>query len=260
MRDGDTWLVKRSPRPLGWALGLCVALAGGACVTSTEVDLDEAARINTQLGADYLRSGNIARAVDKLQKAVEQNPAYAPARATLALAYAARGDAEGAERTFKEALRLQPDNPQTMNNFGVFLCARGRREEAVGYFLRAAKTPGYDTPAAAYANAGGCLRGTHPEQAETYLREALRIRADYPDALSQLAWISATRKDFLRARGFLQRYEDSGARMTAEMLWIGARAEAALGDAQAARRYRERLLTEFPASSEAVELSRNHAS
>lgn len=244
----------------------CLALGAAACVSTTtgreptEPDLSEAARLNTQLGADYLRTGKPEQALEKLQKAVQQDPDYAPARSTLALVYAARGDTVSADEQFRKAVALQPNNPQTLNNYGVFLCGAGRRDEAVGNFLRAAKSPDFQSPAAAWTNAGVCVREDHPDDAERYLREALRISPNYPEALAHLAWLSLKNKDYLRARGFLQRFEQSGGRTTAESLWVGARTEEALGDVAAARRFEQRLLTEFPASDEATELSRRNAS
>lgn len=249
-----------------WFALCCLAGAAAACVSTTtgreptEPDLSEAARLNTQLGADYLRAGKPEQALEKLHKAVLQDPDYAPARSTLALVYAARGDTASADQQFRKAVALQPDNPQTLNNYGVFLCGAGRREEAVSNFVRAAKSPDFQSPAAAWTNAGVCVREDRPDEAERYLREALRISPNYPEALAQLAWLSVKNKDYLRARGFLQRFEQSGGRTTAESLWVGARTEEALGDAAAARRFEQRLLTEFPASDEATALSRRNAS
>lgn len=244
-------------RARGLVLGIAVILNG--CVTTSGIDpsaadLREAARLNTQLGADYLRSGKSELALEKLHKAVQQDPDYAAAHTTLALVYAARGDAAKAERQFRESLELDADDPQTRNNFGVFLCSQGRREEAVRNFVAAAQSPDYRTPATAWTNAGVCLRREQPQQAEHYLRQALQVAPGHPDALAQLAWLSLRNGDHLQAKGFLQRYEQSGAPATAETLWTGARVAAALGDAAAASRYRQRLLTEFPASNEAREL------
>lgn len=262
MRRNGLIVAWGSPLPPLRLGAVSLVMLCSACATSGEssVNLDEAARINTQLGADYLRSGKRAMAQEKLEKAIRQDPGYAPARTTLALVYVARGDRRSAEQQFRIALDLEPENPQTLNNFGAFLCTGGRLDEAAGFLVKAAKTPRYDTPAAAWTNAGACLRKARPAEAERYLREALRVQPDYPGALSQLAWISLQRKDFLRARGFVQRYEGSGAAPTAELLWVAALTEEALGDTAAAKRYKNRLLTEFPASEEAAELSKTNAS
>ena len=64
-----------------------------------------------------------------------------------------------------------------------------------------------------------------------------------------LARASLQKKDYLRARGFLQRYEKSGP-PTPETLWIGAQTESALGDTAAAQEYANRLREQFPESDE----------
>ena len=74
-----------------------VALTATACITEkpaepeTKPSPEEAAILNLQLGAQYLRQGDLERALDKLQKAVDQNPELPQAHATLALAYGDRG-------------------------------------------------------------------------------------------------------------------------------------------------------------------------
>ena len=71
-----------------------------------------------------------------------------------------------------------------------------------------------------------------------------------------MAWLCYQKKDFWRARAFLQRYELAG-RPTAETLWIGLQTERALEDADATERYERRLKTEFPESDEAASLRRS---
>ena len=61
------------------------------CVTSTEGSMEsndeEAAKYNTQLGATYLQRGMLEQAREKLEKAVEQDPDQASARAYLGVLY-----------------------------------------------------------------------------------------------------------------------------------------------------------------------------
>lgn len=243
------------------AAGLLLA---AACVTvpeegslppRAEPDLKEAAKLNTDLGIDYMRKGLLEAALDKLNRALSQNPDYALAQSSIAFVYAKRGDAAPAEAHYQRALDLEPDNASTRNNFGVFLCGQQRYQDADKLFLQAARNPKYDEPQKAWINAGVCARREPDlDKADAYFREALVLRAEDPEALAQMASLSIERKDYLRARAFLQRYEKVGP-ATAETLWIGATAEAALGDQGAAAVYATRLKTEFPESEESVRLS-----
>lgn len=229
------------------AMVLLLALAG--CVHTqqggSKPDLHEAARINTQLGIDYMRSGRLDLAREKLERAVQEDPDYAVAQSSLAFLYSRQGKTAKAEARYRRALALDSNNPDTLNNFGVFLCGQGKTAEAERYFLDAARDKNFATPEAAWTNAGVCVRRKEPDKAERYFREALKRNPEFPDALAQMALISFERKDYLRARAFLQRYEQVG-RPTPDTLRLAAQTERALGDAGAAARYEQRLRTEFP--------------
>lgn len=217
-----------------------------------EPDLQEAARLNTDLGINYARAGNFDVALDKFQRAIEQNANYAPAHAGIAFIHSQRRENDKAELHYERALQLQPDDPITRNNFGVFLCGQERYEKAEKLLLQAAKSPNYREPERAYTNAGVCARRTADlDRAEAHLREALKLRPEFPEALQQMASLLLERRDYARARVFLQRYEKVGA-ATASTLWIGASIESALGNESAAAEYRRRLRAEFPDSEESL--------
>lgn len=246
-------------------IAVVLALVLGGC-TTTEIsspgsqskpDLKEAARLNTQLGVDYMRKGQFDLALEKLQKALEQDDELGIAHSAIALVYQRQGDTKLAGKHYREAIDLNVDDPVTLFNFGLFLCGQGDARKAEEIFLRAAKHKDNLQPAEAWANAGVCLRGEPRarERAEDYLREALRLNPQHGSALVQMAQYSYEKKDYLRARAFLQRYE-AGGRPTPQTLALAARTERALGDHVMARSYELRLRSEFPASPEAEALSK----
>lgn len=241
---------------------LVVALAG--CVTASPypnapADLDEAARINTQLGIDYMRKGDTERALTKLKRALEQDPDLALAHSSIAFAYQSQGEGAAADRHYRRAIELEPGNPDTHNNYGVFLCGQSRYDAGIAAFERALRVTGYRTPEVAFTNAGVCARkaGMDP-RAEQYFRAALRENSAFASALAQIALLSYEQGEYLRARGFLQRYAQS-AKHSPETLWLGVRTERALGDNDAARRYAQRLQQTFPESEEADRLMRSQS-
>lgn len=238
-------------------LGGCVTTDDkGAQIPKAQTNLAEAARLNTQMGIDYMRKGEDEIALQKLKRALDQEPKFALAHSTIAVLYARRGETELAEQHYRRALSLDAQNASARNNFGVFLCGQGKTAEAEKYFLLAAKDRSYATPEAAWTNAGVCARRVPDlDKAETYFREALKLNEKFSDALAQMAWLSFQKRDYWRTRAFLQRYEVVG-RPTPETLWIGARTEAALGDTVAARGYEAKLRKEFPESDEARRLNR----
>lgn len=228
-------------------LVLCLAACGGAGVRNDE----DAARINTQLGINYAQRGQYAMALDKLKRALSQDESLAGAHSAIAFVYQNMNEPAKAEKHYRRALELQPDDPALKNNFGAFLCSRKRADDAERLFLEAARDPRYGTPEAAWTNAGLCLKAQDSEKAERYFREALQLKPDYREALAQMAGIAFRQRDYLRARAFLQRYDLSRS-ATPELLYIAARTEAALGDTGAAQFFERRLKLEFPESEEAA--------
>lgn len=224
------------------------ALAVSACVSTggpRGADAREAARANTELGAGYIRRGRNDAAREKLEKALTLDDRYAPAHSTYALLLARQGEDAGADNHFRQALRLAPEDPDIRNNYGAYLCARGRADAAVEQFARAAEVPGYVGRSTALTNAGLCLRDADPARAEGFLRRALEANPQNPTAMAQLAWVSYRQGEYMSARAFLSRY-DRIADPSAEVLWLGAQTEAALGDHQAAAEYRNQLAAQYP--------------
>lgn len=232
---------------------LLAACAGDPALKGA--NLAEAARINTQLGIDYARRGELTIAQEKLERAVKEDPNYAMAHSTLAFVYGRLGQDDKAEKAYRRSLAISGNDPSLANNFGTFLCGIGKMSEAEQLFLAAAQNRVYPTPEAAWTNAGVCAKKTDAAKAERFFRSALDANREFPEALLQMALLSHEGKDDLRARAFLQRYELKGL-ASAEMLWLGYQTESALGDRTAAARYAARLRTEFPESAEAASLPR----
>ncbi len=241
---------------------LVVLLSGCATVTEDGRVVDqekrkaEASHANTMLGIEYLRAGNYEMSRDKLERALATDPENTEALDALAVLYERVGEPDMAEKYYKKSLRLDPKNPRGHNNYGQFLCMQGRYEDAEKEFLRAANDPFYQTPALALTNVGLCaLRMPDEEMAEKYFRLALEQDPVYPPALLQMATLSYSRGNYLSARGYLERYQESG-RDTPESLWLGIRTEYALDDHQAWGSYALSLKNNFPNSPQAAELKK----
>ena len=240
--------------PFAALILLVAAAAAGQPRAPTEKPTVTAARLNAQLAVAYLQENEIATAKEKIDKALTQNPSDPAVQMSAGLVYERLNQPEQADRHFAEALRLDPRNPDMMNNYAVFLCRRGRYPQGQKLFEQAATNPAYGTPEVAYANAGVCARSAkNLPRAEELFRKSLAARADYPDALLQLADLSFERGAGLTARGLLDRYF-AGAAPTPEALFLAVRVERSLGDLQAADRYRGQLQKAFPDSEQARKL------
>lgn len=208
-----------------------------------------AAVANLALGAGYLRQGRLDLAMDPLERALEQDPRNADVHSTIALAYDRQGHPDLAEEHYFRATQLAPENPAAANSYGVFLCRNARWQEAQPYFRRAADAVDY-MGEIALTNAGVCaLQANVLDAAEQYLREALQRNPRFPDALSGMVDVSIRKQDFLRARGFMQRYVEVQ-EPNAALLLTCYRIEVALNDRTAADRCASQLRERFPNSAE----------
>jgi type IV pilus assembly protein PilF len=225
-----------------------------ACA-STGIDSDgqtsagrQAAEVNTSLGREYMNRGQLEIALEKLKRAVNADPGYAPAHTVLAVLYEQIREPELAEKHYKRAIDILPENGDTNNNYGVFLCHSGRASSAVPYFLKAIDDPFYRTPAVAFANAGSCeLQQGNLDKAESYLRQSLEYDAEFADALLYI------NGEMFGARAFLQRYESAGPE-NIDSLSLGFRIESELNNSEGAKEYADRLLIRFPESELAKEI------
>lgn len=210
----------------------------------------KAAEINMRLGINYMQRGDYAIALEKLQKALKQNPNLPSAHNTIALLYQQLGKNEEAEAHFLEAVERDPDYSQAQNNFGVFLCSQARYDEAEQRFLKAVKNPLYNSPQFAYENAGLCAkRKPDIEKAESYFRKALQIEPTLPKSLLQMAELSYQTKSYLQARGYIQRYQ-STSDWTAQSLYLAIKTENKLDDQNAVASYTLLMRSRFPDSDE----------
>lgn len=234
---------------------LCLALA--ACATSgqpTGIKARIAAQSNTQLGVEYIKQKNYELAKDRLQKALEEEPNYALAHQVIAILYDRIGDSAQAEKHYRIALRLAPDDAESHNNYGQFLCSHERYEEADREYLIAAKNPYYKTPQVALLNAGMCMMARHDAPAaEKYFRLALDKAPDFAAALYKMAELKFNEKNYLMARAWLERFQEV-AEQTPQSLWLGVRTESALGDSKGSDNYALQLRGKFPQSDEAAML------
>ena len=236
---------------------LPLILLGAGCVTTRTPHLanahakQDAAADNTQLAMAYMQAGNLPRAKEKLDKALQENPSNANTHSVLALFYERLNEQNKAESEFREAMRLAPGDPGPVNFYGVYLCGQHRVDEGVTKLLQVATNPLYRTPEAAYTNAGVCLRtAQRNDEAESAFRRAMAIRPDFAEATFQLADLELARGRALEARTrvdlFLARYNP-----TPDLLLLGVRAARALGDARSVAQYAKTLRADFPDSDQA---------
>ena len=233
-----------------------------ACA-STQSDLSDeksasrkAAESNTALGLEYMNRGQYEIALGKLKKAVKADPDYAPGQTVIAVLYERIGEMGLAGKHYQKAYEVDPTNGDVNNNYGTYLCKTGKEDKAIEHFLIALDDPFYSSPSVALTNAGSCALGKGDlVAADDYLRRALKIEPEFPDALMSMVRLNYDQRNYLKARAFMQRYEAVASHDAASLL-LAYKIETASGDAKAAKKYRRALETTFPKSDQAAEARR----
>jgi len=210
------------------------------------------ARLRTELAAEYYARAQFGVALDELRKALLADAGYAPAYDVRALVHMALREDKEAEEDFTTSLRLDNMSSETHNNYGWFLCQRGRERDSVRQFLAALKNPLYSTPEKAFLNAGVCSRKAgEVKDAEEFLQKALLVHPEMPEALSELAELYFAKGDYAAAKSnFISFLHAAGDNVTAGNLWLGIRIERKLGDRNAQESYAVQLHNRFPDSHE----------
>jgi len=209
------------------------------------------AATNMQLAIEYMKLGKLAASRDFMESALSEDPGNADVQMTAGLVYERLNEMPKAERAYSAGFRLGKGDPNIQNTYAGFLCRTGKAAAGEKLFAEVARSPLYQTPEVALVNAGVCVRGTGDViDAERYFNRALAIRPNMPEAMLQLGNIAFDRGDAPQARDVVQRYLAVNA-PTAEVLWLGFRAQRKLGDATAAAGFARRVQTEFPNSDQA---------
>ena len=233
-----------------------------ACASTQPNNSDEksqsrkAAESNTALGLEYMNRGQYEVALGKLKKAVRADPEYAPGQTVLAVLYERIGEMDLAGKHYHKAYEADPTNGDVNNNYGTYLCKTGKENKAIEHFLVALDDPFYSSPSVALTNAGSCALGKGDlAAADDYLRRALKIEPEFPDALMTMVRLNYEQQNYLKSRAFMQRYEAVASHDAASLL-LAYKIETASGDAKAAKKYKRTLEATFPKSDQATEARR----
>lgn len=208
------------------------------------------AKVHTDLAAQYYAMRKYAIALQEAHESLSADPGYPPAFNMLALVHAELAEHVAAEDYFKRAIAGQRNYSEAHNNYGYFLCQRGRFGDALAQFDLALKNPLYPSPERALANAGLCAQQKGDwDLAENYLQRALARDPQQPSALLAMTEQHLHFKNPLGAQATLQRLQARGGQGAA-LLWQGVRVERQLGNREAEANYGAQLRRNFPEARE----------
>ena len=225
---------------------------------SDESDASKRARVRLDLASAYFGRGQTTVALDEVKLSIAADPTVAAAFNLRGLIYASLGDEKLAEESFRRALQLNSRDADSMQNFAWYLCQQKRYTEANSLFEQALAVPQYRDSLRTQLAKGVCLaRAGQWAQAEQALQRAYELDPSNPSTTMNLAEVLYRRGEADRARFYIRRVNSVPEVVNAQTLWLAARIEKKLGNAQGVTDAGEQLRNRFPQSLEAKAYERS---
>jgi len=240
-----------------WVIFGALFMLAGCGTPSADSSKGKSARVHTELAGLYFERGQYGVALEEIEQALRSDRSYAKAYSVRGLVHMTLREDNQAEEDFKKSLSLDRSDSDTHNNYGWFLCQRGREKESIPHFMAALKDPLYPTPGRAFLNAGLCSRKIgNVKDAEEFLQRALAAQPGLPQALLALAEMSFASGDYVAAKKYFAGYSQNPDNLTAEQLWLAVRIERKIGDRNSEASYGMQLRKRFPDARETQLLMR----
>jgi type IV pilus assembly protein PilF len=224
----------------------------GKPTTAPRIDTDEAAKTRIALGLQYLKVKEMSNAKYNLEKALRFAPSMPAVHTAFAYYYQQVDEDELAEKAYLKALSLDADDPNTLNNYGVFLCKVKRYEQSRKAFIKAIKVPSYLKVAESYENAAICaMEDQQYQQAKSYFLLSLDHSALRANTLVNMASLNYAMGDHIEAQKYTQRLTNIGV-ISPRVLLLRALVELKLGNTAQSKKYGTTLLSRYVKSPEAL--------
>ena len=235
-----------------YCLFILAALLSGCVSTETNEPKkwapEERAEAHVNLGMKYLRENQFETAEQEFDAAIATNPNSDTAHHAKGLLLARKGDNLQASSYFEKAVQLNPDNYRAVNDYAIDLCQQGQTTKGIEQLVGVEQITANDQVLGTQLGLGVCYqKAGEIEKANQYLRSVLNQSPYIPQALLPMAEVSYAQKQYLSARGFLERYFGTGA-LSEKSLFLAANVEIELGDEIKANQYRRELQRQYPGS------------
>ena len=236
---------------LALSLAFSLFVLAGCSTPSVDSTKSKSATVHTELAGLYYERGQFGVALEEIEQALQADRSFAQAYSVRGLVHMALREDREAEEDFRKSLNLDRNDSDTNNNYGWFLCQRGREKESIPHFMAALKNPLYQTPGRAFLNAGLCSRKMgNNKDAEEFLQRALAAQPGMPQALLAMAEMSFAGGDYAAAKKYFAGYSQGSDNLTAEQLWLAVRIERKMGDRNSEASYGMQLRKRFPDARE----------
>jgi type IV pilus assembly protein PilF len=219
-----------------------------------EVSPKKRADLHTELAAGYYERGQMDIALKELDESVKLDPDNPQSYNIYGLVYTVLGQNAKAEQNFRQALTLAPNDSEVRQNWGWYLCTHQREKESIPEFEKAVSNPLYKTPEIPLINAGRCsMMINDSAAAEAFFRRAIAVAPGNEAAAYGLALLAFRAGKTEDARRWMKAIRQTT--LPPEALYLGMCIERKLGDRQAETSYTAQLRNRYPDSAETKALA-----
>lgn len=240
---------------------LCCSLVLSACVTTIEsrltrkADPEKAVENYTQLGLGYIGQKRYDTARQRLNRALEINPDYAPANNAMALLLQSEHEPEAAEEYFKKSIDLDSSFSQGQYNYGMFLMQNQRYSEACKHLKKAARDVEYQQRGKAFQDLGLCYyRDNKIDLAISTYERALNSQRFNAAILVNLSALLFEEGRYPESSAYFDRFLRVVSRKqvdhSANSLWLGIKIARKLERKELEKQHIKQLTKEFSQSKE----------
>ena len=218
---------------------------------SDQTDSDRRAGIRLELAQGYFSRGQFNTALDELKQALIAKPDMREAVNLRGLIYGAMGESQLAEEAFRRALVVYPNDPDTLHNYGWFMCQQQRWPTADSLFDQALAQSSYRAPARTLLAKGVCeARSGRMLVAEKTLVRAFELDPGNPAIAVNLSEVLFRNRELERARFYVKRVNDQPEQVNAQSLWLQLRIERKLSRQQVVDDLALQMRRKYPQSPE----------
>ena len=234
-----------------------VCLRGAGCVVTgsrSATDDQEVVARAVELGIAYLMQGDTICAKKNMHKALDVDPRSPEAHASLALSFQQEQEWTLAESLFEKAIALDPKNSAARNNFGAFLYAQGRAEEAIAQLQVAVSDQSYARRGQALENLGFAHKSLADiDEAKVAFDRVLSLNLKLGRSMTELALLHFDEEAFEQARLLDARLDEFGSLSSRRLLLCGLVAHHFSDEARAQDCYAA-MKKQYPGTDEAKRL------
>ena len=227
-------------------------MGSGAALSTSETAVLKRVQLRLELAEGYYQRGQFTVALEEVNKALAEKSDFVPAYTMRALIYSALNDSAKADANYREALRLSPDNPDALHNYGWFLCQQRRYPESFVQFNKALAIQNYRYPVRTYLALGVCqYRAGDWAASELTLKKGFALDPANPALSTNLAVVLNRLGKPKEALFYIARV-NSGQYASAQSLWVGILIARKAGNAVDAALWTNQLEQRYPDSREAI--------